>query len=332
MGVSGEPFVSIIIPFKEDSSEVRECVRECKKLNYLNYEIILLPDSPIEEKEFSECKIIPTGIVTPGAKRNIGMKNAQGEIYAFSDADAYPDRNWLKNAIPYLNDDSIAILGGPNLAPPDSNLLQKIIEDILSSRVGAGNVSVRCSIKNEQDINLLASCNMIIPKRTFSKLNHGWEEAFILGEDARLCYEVRELGKKVRYAPDVINYHHRRSTILSYLKQIWGYGGAQAFILKERRKVEGLSFFVPSILVLWLAFGPFLFILPVIGLYIRLFYIITISLYLVIVALGCVLRNIIRAPLMFILVISTHATYGLAFLRGFLLSRVCSTKGTKTCH
>ncbi|NQT23688.1 MAG: glycosyltransferase [Candidatus Omnitrophica bacterium] len=332
MVISREPFVSIIIPFKEDSSKIRECVRECKKLNYINYEIILLPDASIEEKEFFRCKIIPTGVVTPAAKRNIGIKNARGEICAFSDADAYPDRDWLKNAILYLNNDSIAILGGPNLTPPDNNLLQKIIGDVLGSRVGMWNVSIRYSIRKAQNTDLLQSCNMIIPKRTFSELGHGWDETLITGEDAKLCYEVRELGKKLRYVPDVINYHHRRNTLLSYLKQIWGYARDQAFVLKERRKIDRPLIFVPSLFVLWFAFGPFLFMLPAIDFYMQLLYIITASLYLIVIALGCILRNIKRAPLMFILIISTHISYGLGFLRGFLFGKPCSTKRTKTCH
>ena len=57
-----------------------------------------------------DVKIIATGPVSPGVKRNIGVKNSNGEFCAFIDNDAYPRSDWLTNALKYLEDPQVAVL------------------------------------------------------------------------------------------------------------------------------------------------------------------------------------------------------------------------------
>lgn len=102
--------VSIIIPCKNVDAYVKECIAHCKKLDYDNYEMILLPDKPTSGIE--DVKIVPTGSVTPGKKRNTGIRHAKGEICAFIDSDAYPREDWLRNAVGYFSNPEIAAVGG----------------------------------------------------------------------------------------------------------------------------------------------------------------------------------------------------------------------------
>jgi cellulose synthase/poly-beta-1,6-N-acetylglucosamine synthase-like glycosyltransferase len=73
-----EPYTSIIIPCESIDDYAKECVGYCKKLDYGTYGIIVLPDDSNENLE--GVKVILTGNVTPGRKRNIGMKHAKGEV------------------------------------------------------------------------------------------------------------------------------------------------------------------------------------------------------------------------------------------------------------
>jgi cellulose synthase/poly-beta-1,6-N-acetylglucosamine synthase-like glycosyltransferase len=44
-----EPYVSIIIPCESIDDYAKECVGYCKKLDYGNYESIVLPDDSSED-------------------------------------------------------------------------------------------------------------------------------------------------------------------------------------------------------------------------------------------------------------------------------------------
>ena len=54
-----KPLVSIIIPCKNIDNYTTECVDHCKRLEYPNFEIILLPD-------FSSDVIDGVKVITPG--------------------------------------------------------------------------------------------------------------------------------------------------------------------------------------------------------------------------------------------------------------------------
>ncbi len=96
-------YISIIVPLKQISRYlVEETIPAILKQTYQNFEIIVLPDKPTGEK-FPKTRIIPTWPkVGPAQKRNLGAQKARGEILAFIDDDAYPDKNWLQNAVSFL--------------------------------------------------------------------------------------------------------------------------------------------------------------------------------------------------------------------------------------
>jgi len=81
------PSISIIIPCRDIDHYVREYVRCYGELDYGDFEIIVLPDHARDETE-DGVRVVPTGPVLPGTKRNIGAHNARGELLAFIDSDA----------------------------------------------------------------------------------------------------------------------------------------------------------------------------------------------------------------------------------------------------
>ena len=44
------PFISVIIPCRRIDKYVKECLNHCLKLDYQNFEIILLPNDKPEQK------------------------------------------------------------------------------------------------------------------------------------------------------------------------------------------------------------------------------------------------------------------------------------------
>src|SRR5437870_13131615 len=139
------PFVSILIPCKTIDKEVSRCLSHYAQLDYDTYEIVLLPDveSPVEG-----VRVIATGQVTPGKKRNIGAANTKSEILAYIDADAYPRSDWLRSAIYHLQETSVGAVGGPGLTPPGSDNFSLGQDTILSSFM-VGGLSSRYGGKEE---------------------------------------------------------------------------------------------------------------------------------------------------------------------------------------
>lgn len=309
----GEPRVSVIIPCKDVNDYVRQCIEHCLKLDYRNFDIMLLPDSGTMEK-FPKTKVFPTGPVKPSLKRNIAVKKTRAEVCAFIDSDAYPDKKWLKNAAGRLKG-NVGIIGGPNIIPTDDNVWQRAGDDVLSSYIGAGSFALRYRPGSSRLVKELPSCNLLVRRSVFMKIG-GFDTSLLTAEDAKFCFQVRGMGKEVLYSPDVVVYHHRRALFRPHLKQMWVYGRDKAGLLKGFFSRDKMLYFLPSAFVLFLILG-FIASLgpwpPVGAVYVAL-----VVLYLVVVAAASIARSARRAVLIFPGIILTHVFYGLGFLYGLL--------------
>src|SRR6185436_2729036 len=96
------PLVTIIIPLYVINQRFFNDLRKFEKLRYGKFEIIVVCDKKIT---LPKLKVPITLMLTgrrktgPADKHDLALKKAKGDICAFIDDDAYPDRDWLKNAV-----------------------------------------------------------------------------------------------------------------------------------------------------------------------------------------------------------------------------------------
>jgi len=310
--VTSRPFVSIIIPCIHIDDYVKECIKHCSQLDYGNYEIILLPDNA--HGNTKRGKIVSTGSITPGAKRNVGISHCNGQICAFIDSDAYPRRDWLSNAVKYFDDPQVAAVGGPGLTPREDSVMQKVSGHVLSSFM-VGNLSSRYKVEQSLESNDIHSCNFIARKTVLEQVG-GWNEKYWPGEDTLICLAIKRLGKKLVEASDVVVYHHRRPLFVPHLKQISRFGLHRGFFVKRfKGNSSRLTYFVPSLLVITLLTGT---LASLINPFLLNALLLAIFLYLIL-DLIATLWKVKDARLIlpvWLGIIATHVVYGMFFLLG----------------
>jgi len=306
------PLVSIIIPCKEIDDLARECVEHCKSLDYPNFEILLLPDD--EEEGLNGVRIIATGALSPGAKRNVGIMNSDGEFCAFIDSDAYPRRDWLKNALKYLKDSGVGAVGGPGITPENSTLMEKASGYVLSSFM-VGKLSNRYDSKCYCESDDIHSCNFIAKKEVLKEAG-GWNEKYWPGEDTLMCLAINNVGKKMVEASDVVVYHHRRSLFKPHLKQVSRFGEHRGFFVKKFHKNSiRLIYFLPSLLVsLFIAGVTLSLVLPLFA----SVFLVGLVTYLVssLIASALQVKSMKLLFSVWLGIIVTHVVYGAFFLGG----------------
>ncbi len=310
--MSSKPSVSIVIPCKNIDAYTKECIDQCKRLNYSNFEIILLPD--IENEKIDDIKTIVTGSVSPGAKRNIGVKNSTAEFCAFIDNDAYPRSDWLTNALKYFKDPLIGAVGGPGLTPESDDFMQKAGGYVLSSFM-VGSLSNRYKTENCYESDDVHSCNFIARKNVIEEAG-GWSEKYWPGEDTLMCLAIKKSGKKLLDASDVIVFHHRRTLFSQHSKQVSRFGEHRGFFVKKFPENSfKLTYFFPSILLIALAVGIVLSLIVPFFIYV---FLIGLSIYLIssLVAAGLQTKNIKLLFTVWSGIIVTHLVYGFYFLSG----------------
>jgi len=307
-------FVSIIIPCKNIDDYTKQCVDYCKKLDYEDFEILLLPDDASEK--IDGVRVIATGHVSPGRKRNIGIASANRDFCAFIDSDAYPRVDWLSNAVKYFDDPQIAAVGGPGLTPEEDCAMQRASGHVLSSFM-VGDLSSRYKAERSFASDDIHSCNFIARKTVLKEVG-GWNEKYWPGEDTLICLAMKKLGKKLVEASDVVVYHHRKPLFRKHLKQIAMFGLHRGFFAKRfQGNSFKLTYLIPSLLVLSLFTGVLTsFINPLLANALLL----AMSLYLILglIATLSEVRNVGLILPVWFGITATHIVYGASFLVGLM--------------
>ena len=309
---------TIVIPIKNLGEHLYESLKHCLTLDYPFYEIIVLPDNEAElPVSANNVRVIPTGSIPPSQKRDLAISHACGNVLAFIDDDAYPRRDWLKNAAPYFEDENVASVGGPAVTPSSDNVWQRASGHILSSRIGSGPHFYRYTPGRMREVDDYPTCNLLVRKSVLERVG-GFDTKYWPGEDTKLCLEItKKLGMKILYVPDVLVYHHRRPVFRPLLRQIWNYSVHRGFFAKKFPETSlRFSYFLPSILVIVFVLGPLLtVIIPQIG----ITFISLVATYMGVNLISALRTKDLKAMiLVFLGVILTHVCYGLGFPRGLL--------------
>jgi GT2 family glycosyltransferase len=112
--------VSVIIPTFRDWDRLQLCLNALVKQTYPTeyYQIIIVNNDPEDRAPSSLC--IPSNCIIleeekPGsyAARNAALKVAKGEIFAFTDSDCIPQKDWMEVAVKYFeNNEACDRIGG----------------------------------------------------------------------------------------------------------------------------------------------------------------------------------------------------------------------------
>lgn len=320
--------VSIIIAVKAWQRHLEECINKCRELDYPDFELFILPDSegtvPVASlksntKGTVPIKVISTGPVSPAQKRDKAISYAKGEILAFIDDDAYPERDWLKNALKNFTAPEVAAVCGPAVTPPFEPLRQKAGGRVFASRLISAKNNYRYLPGIRREIDDYPSCNLLVRKSVMQTLG-GFDTAVWPGEDTKLCLDItKKLGKKIIYDPKVLVWHHRRPLFLPHLRQVSRYAFTRGYFVRVYPETSlRFSYFIPSVFLLAIFIGGLLSLMfyPL-----KIVYFWGLSLYLLLVFIFSLSLQLSLIPFVFSGIILTHITYGFYFLKGLILKK-----------
>jgi len=313
--------VSIIIAVKTWQKNLEECVDKCLRLDYDDFEIVILPDNALDwAPRDGRIRVIPTGPVLPARKRDIGIQEARGEIVAFLDDDAYPVQGWLRAASRNFEDAGIAAVGGPAVTPSSDSFLQQASGQVYESPMVSGSFVYRYVPRSRREIDDFPSCNLLVRKAALESVG-GFNTDFWPGEDTKLCLDItKRLGKKIIYDPEVMVYHHRRRLFAEHLRQVASYALHRGYFVKRFPETSlRPTYFVPS------AFSLFFLLGAAISFYsagLRLAYALVLIFYIFAVFIFSIAKSLKYAPCVAFGTVLTHFTYGIYFLGGLIQKKL----------
>jgi GT2 family glycosyltransferase len=216
------PAVSVVIPLRASGPYLRECLAQLARQTYRDFDIYVIPDEPLT-LDNPRVHVIPSGHVLPNRKRQIAAEATSAAILAFIDDDAYPDKDWLTNAMRHFADANVVAAGGPAVTPPGDSPRQRASGAIFSAEIVTATTRHRYVPEPQRDVDGLASCNLLVRREAFLRDAEG-SVRYWPGEDILLCMFATRDGAHIVYDPTALVYHHRRAVFGPHLRQVWNYG------------------------------------------------------------------------------------------------------------
>ncbi len=237
-----EPFISIIIPVRNDASLLKNCLESILNLDYPKDKIEIIvadgmsTDNTVDTAKQHGARVVLNEKKTVSPGRNVAFKLAEGEIVAFTDADCIVDKGWIRNSLKYFEDDEVACVGGPNLTPSNEEDFGKAVGFVFNQGIfSAGSIHAR-ELKEIRKVRSIPGCNAIYKKDALEKVMP-IDESLITCDDTEVKRRLLDKGYKLLYTPDVFVWHYRRPNPKKLFIQMYRYAIGRLQVGKKDRRM-----------------------------------------------------------------------------------------------
>lgn len=162
--------------------------------------------------------------------RNRGIKESQGEIIAFTDADCCVDKNWLKNLLSGFSNNVIGGCSGKLFSQKPQTLIEKHID--------SKNLSLEKDGIWQQDtlIPMFATANSAFRRKALE--DAGLFDCYFHNlEDVDLSCRIYLKGCQSIYIPQAVAEFKHHNNYIDFFKHHFGQGEASIYLLKKYTKI-----------------------------------------------------------------------------------------------
>lgn len=243
------PLVSTIVIVRNAEKTIGRCLKSLLAQT-VPCEMIVVDGSSRDRtreiiKDFPVRLLISPPIHTYGMSRNIGVKNAGGEVVLFLDADDVVPPTWAETLIGYFKDPQVGIVVSRKQAPPSDNWFMST-----QQRRWIHQDHVKDTAREERWPKVRMSGSGF--RRSAIISAGGFDEnMFFGGEDRELACRIAAKGYRIMYAPDITVRIKPTSGLREYLKdKFFRAGLANGYIRRKHGRYRppltgGLSCALP---------------------------------------------------------------------------------------
>ncbi len=241
--LTATPFVSVIVCSYNGAKTLAACLESLGKINYPNYEVILVDDGSTDNTREIAARFPNVGYIHQenhglSHARNTGAAAAKGEVFAYTDSDCMADEDWLYYLVGTLMSGQFSGVGGPNVTPPAQNWIQACVA---AAPGGPSHVLLTDTVAEH-----IPGCNMAFLRSAFEGVGGFDTEYRKAGDDVDFCWRLQQSGCVIGFSPTALVWHYRRFTLKAFLKQQEGYGEAESLL-----RFKHLIFFGPTGTAKW---------------------------------------------------------------------------------
>jgi len=234
------PRVSVVIAVRNSAPSLRICLEALRNQTYPreSFEVIVVDNDSTDDiasvqRQFPEVRWFRDGGAGWPSARNHGIRQARGEIFASTDGDCVPDASWLERGVAALAAGNGTIVGGEvPLIDPVGRALNpyEILETVMFQMA-----SIQQLI---QERGFAIGANLMADRAAFARTGY-FDPTLKSGGDKVWIHQAVAQGEVLRYVPDMIVRHPRRSTFADFIRKQRRLVGGRMMLLKRSRPTIG---------------------------------------------------------------------------------------------
>lgn len=269
--------ISIVVITYNEKNNIEDCLRSIFAQSFSKYpfEVIVVDgnstDGTIDiikniKKEFSLIKLVVKKSSITEA-RNLGIKEANYSMVAFTDADCIVPDDWLNILIDGYEKnktdiESLVGVGGANIPPDDINDFTYAIGIAFDSLLGGmGSIQAQ-RMKKDKLLDSVSCTNSLYEKDKLLKVGMFSEDLGNQGEDWEIGLKLRKKGYSLLGLKDSYVLHKIRTSPKKFWKNMVFYGDGRMRLIAKHPHDNGLKYYLPLIFIISMIFSG-LSILPI---------------------------------------------------------------------
>jgi GT2 family glycosyltransferase len=234
---NSHPFVSIIIPTFREWHLLSKCLKALEEQSYPKqfFEVIVVNNDPTDLPPHplnynGTISLIAESVPGSYAARNTGVRKAKGNILGFTDSDCVPDKDWIQNAVKYLENNKNCSRVAGEIAimfksshPSVVEMYNQIYAFPQKWLIANGGGSI--------------TGNLFTYKHLFENVGYFDEKLMSMG-DVAWGKLAQKAGYSVHYVPDVVVLHPARD-LKALVKKEKRHGGGAARMSQRNGMLKG---------------------------------------------------------------------------------------------
>lgn len=319
------PRVSLLIAMRNEANYIAHCVQSALRQDYPadHLEIFVLDGNStdaswqIVEQLFqgrTNCFLLPNPGITQSAGWNLGIRICRGDVIGIVSAHSELATDYVSIAVKTLQRTGADMVGGPVRAHGESQIARAIA--VATSTVfGVGGARFHYTTREEAvDTVFMGVCR----KEMYQQIG-GFDEEMVRDQDDELSYRLLARGGRIVCNPAIRSIYYNRSTLRLLWRQYVQYGFWKVRVLQKHPRQMRLRHFVPPLFAASLIVSTALSLLSPAG-----------SFFLMFILLAYFAANLTASawaasrhgwnclPLLIIVYMILHLSYGLGFLAGLV--------------
>jgi succinoglycan biosynthesis protein ExoA len=283
------PFVSVIVPVRNEAAFIRATLRELLHQEYDpdRFEVLVADGDSTDatrahvselQRRHGNLKLLDNPRRWSSAGRNVALGAARGDIVVLIDGHCeLRNPHYLSEIASAFDRSGADCVGRPQpLDVAGATALQRAIASARASRLGHHPDS---HIYSDREAMVPPQSVAVAYRREVFERVGCFDESFDACEDVEMNHRVAQAGLRCFFTPRVQVRYHPRASLAGLFRQMMRYGRGRVRLMRKHPETSSLKSLLPAFFLLGLVAGPLLALLfpvlwlpyaGVVGLYLAL--------------------------------------------------------------